>query len=64
VLLNPPCTADGFIAPDIFNGSVNKDHFMHFLNEELHQMCCAVMEIIDGLISLSDKEYDQDNSGS
>ena len=31
----PALTADGFIALDIFKGSVNKDQFTQFLNEEL-----------------------------
>ena len=31
----PAFTADGFIALDIFEGSVNKDRFIRFLNEEL-----------------------------
>ena len=31
----PALTADGFIALDIFEGSVNKDRFLRFLNEEL-----------------------------
>ena len=31
----PAFTSDGFIALDNFEGSVNKDHFMWFLNEEL-----------------------------
>jgi len=31
----PALTSDGFIALNIFEGSVNKDHFMRLLNEEL-----------------------------
>lgn len=31
----PALTADGIIALDIFEGSVNKDRFIQFLNEEL-----------------------------
>jgi hypothetical protein len=33
-------TADGFIALDIFEGSVNKDRFIKFLNEELVRSKC------------------------
>ena len=31
----PALSADGIIALDIFKGSVNKEHFMQFLNDEL-----------------------------
>jgi hypothetical protein len=31
----PALTSDGIIALDIFEGSVNKDRFMRFLNEDL-----------------------------
>jgi hypothetical protein len=31
----PALTSDGIIALDSFKGSVNKEHFMDFLNKEL-----------------------------
>ena len=34
----PALTSDGIIALDIFEGSVNKDRFIRFLNEDL--VCC------------------------
>src|SRR6202040_863239 len=39
----PALTADGFIALDIFEGSVNKDRFLQFLNNDL--VCTKLLMI-------------------
>jgi transposase len=39
----PALTADGFVALDIFEGSVNKDRFLQFLNNSL--VCTKVLMI-------------------
>ena len=39
----PALTADGFVALDIFKGSVNKDRFLQFLNNSL--VCTKVLMI-------------------
>ena len=34
-LILPALTSDGIVALDIFEGSVNKEKFIHFLKEDL-----------------------------